>query len=259
MLFGCELALIGAQQADQQEDGAHQHMETMEACGHEEGGAIDRAFEAKGRMGIFISLHAGEDRSQHNGEDQTLGESRAIIVQHAMMRPSYGRARGEQDQRIEQRQLPRVENFGALWGPMATGEFHASGLNRLIEKQAGIKEGPEPCHEEHDFGGDEQDHAIAMADLHHTCVITRLGFMHDISPPGQHHIQNANEASDEQEAAHFHAEQGQALHPHDRANGGDECGDGANQRPWARVDEVVIVIGFCVTVSHGLIPLCHLL
>src|SRR6185437_5450630 len=38
-----EMAGVGAQQAHDQEDGADQHMETMEPGRHEEGGAVDIA------------------------------------------------------------------------------------------------------------------------------------------------------------------------------------------------------------------------
>src|ERR1700682_3146038 len=45
MLGRAEMPGIGAEQANQQEDGADQHMETVEAGRHEEGGAVDVAGE----------------------------------------------------------------------------------------------------------------------------------------------------------------------------------------------------------------------
>ena len=43
----------------------------------------------------------------------------------------------------------------------------AGDLMHLARKQAGIEEGPEPGDEEHHLGGDEQDHAVTVMDLHH--------------------------------------------------------------------------------------------
>ncbi len=53
----------------------------------------------------------------------------------------------------------------------------AGGVNRVGGEQRGIEEGPEPGDEEHHLGGDEQDHAVAVADLHHAGVVALvLGF-----------------------------------------------------------------------------------
>src|ERR1700716_4661922 len=60
MLGRAEMPGIGADQADDQEDGADQHMEAVEAGRHEEGRAVDIAGDAEGSMAVFIGLHAGE-------------------------------------------------------------------------------------------------------------------------------------------------------------------------------------------------------
>ncbi|KAH2775450.1 hypothetical protein KXW38_002127, partial [Aspergillus fumigatus] len=70
MLLRRELAGIGAQQADQQEDGSDQHMEAVEAGRHEEGRAVDVAGEVERGVCIFIGLHAGEAGTEQHGEDQ---------------------------------------------------------------------------------------------------------------------------------------------------------------------------------------------
>src|SRR5215475_4387127 len=60
MLLRREVTSIGAEQADQQEDGADQHMEAVEAGRHEEGCAVDVAGEAERGVSILIGLYAGE-------------------------------------------------------------------------------------------------------------------------------------------------------------------------------------------------------
>ena len=65
MLGRREVPGIGAEQADQQEHGADQHVEAVEAGRHEEGGAVHVAGEAERGVGIFIGLHAGEAGAEH--------------------------------------------------------------------------------------------------------------------------------------------------------------------------------------------------
>ncbi len=72
MLLGREVSGIGAQQADQQEDRADQHVEAVEAGRHEEGGAIDVAGEAERGVAVFVGLHAGERSAEQDSDDQRL-------------------------------------------------------------------------------------------------------------------------------------------------------------------------------------------
>src|ERR1700710_352707 len=60
MLGRGEVPGQGAEQAHDQEDGADQHMEAVEAGRHEEGGAVDIAGETEQRVAELIGLHAGE-------------------------------------------------------------------------------------------------------------------------------------------------------------------------------------------------------
>ena len=58
--------------------------------------------------------------------------------------------------------------------------------------------GPEPGDEEHHLGGDEQDHAVAVRDLHHAGVIALvLGFLDDVAPPADHRVEHAERAGGE--------------------------------------------------------------
>lgn len=41
VLFYCHVAFVGADQANQQEDGSNEYVEAMKACRHKEGGAVD--------------------------------------------------------------------------------------------------------------------------------------------------------------------------------------------------------------------------
>ena len=226
-------------------------METVEAGRHEEGRAIDRALEAEGGVRIFVHLHEGEQGTEQNGDQQALLHAVAVIVQQGVMRPGHRCARGQQDERVEQRQVPRVEDFCSLRRPMAAREFDARILMGFIGEQAGVEIGPEPGHEEHHFRSDEQDHAVAMADLHDARVVALMfGFLDDVRPPGGHDVKNAEETRAEHIGTGLEAEDGHALHPHDRANGGQKGRNRTDQRPRARIDEVVIVVRFAMGVGH---------
>ena len=225
-------------------------MEAVEPGRHEEGRAVDRVLEAKGRVRVFVTLHAAEDGAEQDGQDEAILERRAIIVQQAVMRPGDRGARGQQDQRVEQRQMEGVEHFRALRRPVTAGELDARRLNGLVREQAGVEERPEPRDEKHDLGRDEQDHAVTVADLHDARVVALLGFLDDVGPPGGHDIENAEEARAEHVAAHVETEQRQGLHPHDRADGGHEGEEGPDDRPRARIDEMIIVVRFRVAIRH---------
>src|SRR5882757_3779682 len=81
MLLWRELALVDADQAHGQEDRADDHMYAMEAGRHEEGGAVNVAFEGKRGVAVFIGLHAGEGDAEQDREDQALLHAFAVVVQ----------------------------------------------------------------------------------------------------------------------------------------------------------------------------------
>ena len=87
--------------------------------------------------------------------------------------------------------------FGGHTPPVKA--IRADVLN-LVRKQRGVEIGPEPGDEEHHLGGDEQDHAVAVRDLHHAGVIVLdLGFVDDVAPPADHGVGDADGADAEDE------------------------------------------------------------
>ncbi len=94
--------------------------------------------------------------------------------------------------------MPGIECLDALGGPHAAGESNPPDILDLIGKQRGVEVGPEPGDEEHHLGGDEQDHAVAVRDLHHAGVIAfELGFVDDVAPPADHRVGDADGADAE--------------------------------------------------------------
>ncbi len=155
------------------------------------------------------------------------------------MRPGHRGARGQQDQGVEQRQMPGIEGVDALGRPDAAEQRLARHMHGIGREQRGIEEGPEPGHEEHDLGADEQDHAVAMADLHHAGVVALvLGFADHVRPPAHHGVEHADKAG----AENNRRGGGQMVHPQDGADGHDEGRDRAYDRPRTRVDKVVIML-----------------
>ena len=226
-------------------------METMEAGRHEERRAVDRFLEGEGRVRVLVALHAGEDHAENDRQDQADLQAPTVVLQQRVMGPGDRRARGQQDQRVEQREMPGIEDLDALGRPMSAREFDARVFDRLAGEQARIEEGPEPRHEEHHLGGDEQDHAVTMRQLHDAGVETFvLRLAHDIRPPGNHRVEDAQHAGAEHVGARLQTADGEALHPHDRADRREEGGDRSNERPRARRDEVIVVVRFGVDVGH---------
>ena len=155
------------------------------------------------------------------------------------MRPGHRGARGQQQQRIQQRQMPGIEGLDALGRPDAAEQRVAGGVHGIAGEQRRIEEGPEPGDEEHHLGGDEQDHAVAVADLHHAGVVALVLRLADhVRPPARHGVEHADDA----DAENDRRRREQMMHPGDRADRHDEGRDRADDRPRARIDEVVVVV-----------------
>ena len=120
----------------------------------------------------------------------------AVAVDQRMVRPGDGRARAQQDHRVEQREAQRVEHFDALGRPHA-----ADRVDRRREERA-VEEGPEPGEEEHHLGGDEQDHAVAQVKLDDRRVIAGVRLADRVPPPAVHGDEHAGEAEDHQRTCH---------------------------------------------------------
>ena len=124
----------------------------------------------------------------------------------------------------------------------------------LAREQAGVEEGPEPGDEEHHLGGDEHDHAVAQMQRHDLGVVALVAFLDGVRPPGEHGVEHDCQADEEQpRRGDVQPEQVElvalhVLHPGDAADCHDERADGADERPWARVDDVIVVLWFCVSV-----------
>ena len=69
--------------------------------------------EGEGRVGIFIGLHAGEAHAQQHGEDEALHRPFAVAGLHGVVRPGHRRARSQQNQGVEQREMPGIEGHDA--------------------------------------------------------------------------------------------------------------------------------------------------
>src|ERR1700730_3400021 len=110
MLLGRELASQGADQAHNQEDRTDDDMKTMEPGRHEERRAVDVARIMERRVHVLVGLNTGERDAERNGEDEPPFEALAIVLQQRVVRPGHRGAGGQQDQRVEERQVPRIES-----------------------------------------------------------------------------------------------------------------------------------------------------
>src|SRR6187551_2723528 len=119
VLFRREVAGQCAQQTDDQEDRADDYMRAVETGRHKERGAVDIAAEVEVRVRILEGLHAGEGEAKQDGEDEAPFEALPVVLKKRVMRPSDRRARSEQDQGVEQRQVPGIERLNSLRRPNA--------------------------------------------------------------------------------------------------------------------------------------------
>ena len=125
-------------------------------------------------------------------------------------------------------------------GQLAAVRLDTSELDRLVGEDRGVEEGPEPCREEHHLGGDEQHHPVAQAELHDGGVVVSIDRLaDDIAPPHDH------DGGDEKGAGEGDPRPaGRVVHVDHRAEGQQQRGESAYERPRARVDEMIGMPGF---------------
>src|SRR5262245_30154731 len=172
MLGGGEMSEIDTNQTHDQERRAYDHVGTVESGRHKEGGTVDVAAEVEPCVAVFVGLDAGKGQAKRDRQDQAPFQSLSIVLQERVVRPRHGRAGGEQDQRVEQRQVPGIERLDSFWRPYATKQLFARDLVHIGWEQRAVEVGPEPRHEKHHLGGDEENHAVAMRDLDDARVIS---------------------------------------------------------------------------------------
>src|SRR5579863_1447377 len=233
MVARSELAEPGAQQAGGQENHADDDMRAVKAGGHEEGRAVDRVLEVERRVDVFVSLGEDEEHPQRDPERQKILELRTVPLAQIIVSDVDRRARGQQHERIHQRQLERVHHLGALRGPHAAAESKEAGGLRVGGIEGRPEERPEPGDEEHHLGGDEQNHANGQAMADKEIVVAALSLADDIAPPPGHGEQDARDADGQKRRA-----QTRVVHRPDEPKGREKREKRANDRPGARLDEM---------------------
>ena len=139
--------------------------------------------------------------------------------------------------------MPGIEGVDVMGRPDAADKRRPRHVPQLGGKQRDVEIGPEPGDEEHHLRGDEQDHPVAVRDLHHAgVVVLDLGFVDHVPPPADHRVGDADTA----DAEDHRREGGDVVHPQNQPERGDECRSGANGRPRAGIYQVVVVVRFGV-------------
>ena len=164
------------------------------------------------------------------------------------MRPGDRGAREQQDQRVHERQVERRDDADALGRPDAAGGLGAYRHLGRVREQRGVEEGPEEGGEEQHLRGDEQDHAVAQAELDHRgVVLARLD--DDVAPPPEHHRQDQHQAGRDDPPLHRLDDAGDAvaqhvgMHAQRGAHRQHERTDRTQRRPRAGIDQVIGMLG----------------
>ncbi len=206
-------------------------------------------------MHILLDLQDQECHAEQHGQAQPDLQVLAIVLAQRMVRPGQRRARQKQDHGVVERQVQRIENLNALRRPDAACERGARYLMHFIREEACIEERPKPRHEEHNFRGDEHDHAVAQMQRHDAGMVALMPFLDRISPPAIHAVKHDREADEEYPRRHnVEAEERQltgidVTHPGNTADGKHECTHRAQERPRTGRDNMIVVI-FLMNVGH---------
>jgi hypothetical protein len=137
----------------------------------------------------------------------------------------------------------------------AVGERHGIACAR---KERRAEERPEPRCKEHHLGGDEEHHAVTQAEPDDgRSVLALETFGDDVTPPADHRHKHAGEAQKKEpvsgqrehrravsarRAEHEARLIGTRMHPCDRADHHGRGGDRSDDRPRARIDEMILVL-----------------
>ena len=192
----------------------------------------------KGRVAVLEGLHRGEAHAEKDRDDQTLESAVAIPFDQRVVRPGHRRAGQQQDQRIEEGKGKRVKGVDVRRRPDAA--------DRRAREQARGEECPEKGDEEHYLGGDEQRHAVTQSDLYNRgVVVLERRFAHNIAKPHEHDRERRDDTND-------HHDPAVAVHKEDGAGKKDAGGERAEDRPRARIDEVIGMLRCCVRLAHDL-------
>lgn len=136
-------------------------------------------------MAIFVSLQTSKDHAEDHRNGKTLDQVFTVVFMNkSMVRPSHSTARQQQDQRIDEGQMPRIESLNPCGRPDTIDPRAALG-HRI---KAVFKEGPKYADEKHRLRGEEKEEAHTQADLHHWRMIACLVFFDRIGPPAEHRI-----------------------------------------------------------------------
>src|SRR3546814_3921890 len=92
-----------------------------------------------------------------------------------------------------------------------------------LREEREVEPRPEPADEEHHFGRDEQDHAVAQVQLDDRGVVAGVRFVDDVRPPAEKGRDHAHEAEAENPLAD--AAEIVGVHRHDAAEEHHERSD----------------------------------
>ena len=175
-----------------------------------------------------------------------------------MVGPGHGRAREQQGQGVDQRQVPGRDGLDAGGRPGGPGgaDFLDRRQGAVMMEQRHLEEHPEPRHEEHHFRGDEQDHAVAQADRDDRGVVAGLGFLGHVRPPAEHGVEHARDAGGKDGPVALLDAEHAALDPADEADRHDGGRGRTHEGPRAgRKDVVVVFDGAGHVAANPYIPL----
>ena len=118
--------------------------------------------KANGGVDVLVGLEEVKSRPSTMVSARPRLQPLPVVVQQRMVRPGDRRARGEQDQRVDERQMPRGR--APRCPPAANGRrwLRRARTARPRRGRGCVEEGPEPGDEEHHLRGDEHDHAVAQ-------------------------------------------------------------------------------------------------
>ena len=257
-----------------QDDRAQGHVGTVEPGEHEERRAIDPRPQRQPQLGIgFVileGLQCNEAEPQQDGQGHPEFQRPAVITAQGVVGNGDGHTGTDQQDGVDQRQVPRVDHFlgrreqfrvGRV--QQRPGEFER-GPQHVCNTLGPVATQPRPCQdahveqrteegqEEHDFREDKPAHAPAERAVQLRAVQPGPALLDHCAKPAEQHVgQKQRTHEEDQRPVRFRVAGLHVVEPGAQAEHRDEHADGGNDRPLA-LRRYVVVLMTCHCCSPSL-------
>ncbi|MNH12895.1 hypothetical protein D3C79_724490 [compost metagenome] len=237
----------------------------MKTGKHEEGGAVDPRPQGQAQLGIglviFIGLQDQKGDAQYDGQPQPELQCATVILAQGMVRNGHGDTGADQQDGVDQRQVPRVDDVlgrrkqfrvGCIEqrpGKLEIRPEHVCDTFGTFTAQPGpsqvahIKQRTEEGDEEHHLRKDEPRHPPAERAVQLRAVQPGATLFDHRAKPAEEHVRQTQRAEEKDpRAMGIRSPSLEVVEPGAQAKHCNEHADSGNDRPLALRRNVIVLM-----------------